>query len=208
MNRSRDTPDTEAPSPPSDRDREVGDLFAARGAAIRASAYLLCGDWHLANDLTQTAFTKLYLAWHRVHRAGSAESYLRRTLVRAFLDERRRPWRREKPTEDFTGTRGGPSPASATEQVDNRMVLRHALAAVPPRQRAVLVLRFWDDLSVEETAAALRITPGTVKSQCARGLTTLRTLLPAEWTDGFAQAEPGDPANTTVPATSRSTRHA
>lgn len=167
----------EQPPPESDRDREVGDLFAARGAAIRASAYLLCGDWHLANDLTQTAFTKLYMAWHRIDRVGSAEAYVRRTLMRAFLDERRRPWRRERSTAEFAVFERPESGQSAVEQSEERLLMRRALAGVPPRQRAVLVLRFWEDLSVEETATALGISTGTVKSQCARGLQALREIL-------------------------------
>lgn len=198
MTGARHGPGDGGPPPESDRDREVGDLFAARGAAIRASAYLLCGDWHLANDLTQTAFTKLYLAWHRVDRSGQVENYLRRTLMRAYLDERRRPWRRERPTAEFAAFERASAEPSATEQSHERMVVRRALAGVPPRQRAVLILRFWDDLSVQETAAVLRISTGTVKSQCARGLATLRALLAAEPT-------PRPNADTSP---SRSSRHA
>jgi RNA polymerase sigma-70 factor (sigma-E family) len=157
------------------RDQEFGDYYAARGAAFRATAYLLCGDWHLADDLTQIAFAKLYLAWPRIQRKEPIDRYVRRTLVRVFLDERRRPWRRERPTAAFVDL--DPGAPAGTDRVDDRLILRRALAAVPTRQRAVVVLRFWEDLSVEETAELLGISVGTVKSQASRGLETLRRLL-------------------------------
>jgi RNA polymerase sigma factor (sigma-70 family) len=100
---------------------------------------------------------------------------VRRTLVRVFLDERRRPWRRERPTAEFVDL--DPGAPAGTDRVDDRLILRRALAAVPARQRAVVVLRFWEDLSVEETAELLGISAGTVKSQAARGLATLRRRL-------------------------------
>jgi RNA polymerase sigma-70 factor (sigma-E family) len=155
-----------------DRDGAFANYFAARAGAMRTTAYLLCGDWHRADDLVQAAFTKLYLAWNRVSRHEVLDAYVRRMVVTAFVDERRRAfWRRERLTE--------PPDTGAAPQapVEDRVVLIRALADVPPRQRAVLVLRFWEDLSVEETAALLRCSPGTVKSQAARGLATLRTLL-------------------------------
>ncbi len=156
-----------------ERDQGFADYYASRGAVMRNTAYLLCGDWHLAEDLTQTAFTKLYLAWRRVERHEALDQYLRRTLVRAFLDERRRPWRREHataPVELIDGLVNDSSP-------EDRMVLRAALDAVPPRQRATLILRFWVDLSVEQVADTLGCSTGTVKSQTARGLQTLREVL-------------------------------
>jgi RNA polymerase sigma-70 factor (sigma-E family) len=157
----------------STRDREFGDYYAARGAAVRATAFLLCGDWHLAQDLAQTAFVRLYQVWPRIAKRDTIEHYVRRTLLRTFLDERRRPWRRERPSADLPD-RGGPPPADGA---DDRMTLRRALAAVPPRQRAVLVLRYWEDLPVEEVADLLGVSAGTVKSQSARGLDTLRRLV-------------------------------
>jgi RNA polymerase sigma-70 factor (sigma-E family) len=155
-----------------DRDSAFADYFAARSGAMRTTAYLLCGDWHRADDVVQAAFTKLYLAWNRVSRHEVLDLYVRRMVVNSFVDERRRAfWRRERLAD--------PPDASAAPQVpvEDRVVLMRALADVPPRQRAVLVLRYWEDLSVEETAALLRCSPGTVKSQAARGLATLRTLL-------------------------------
>ncbi|TDC39295.1 SigE family RNA polymerase sigma factor [Micromonospora sp. 15K316] len=156
-----------------DRDAAFAEYFAARSDAMRATAYLLCGDWHRAEDLVQTAFTKLYLVWNRVSRHEVLDSYVRQILVRTFLDERRRGWwRRERVGRTDTDR---PTPPHSPE---NRLVMLQALAAVPPRQRAVLILRYWEDLSVEESAALLGCSPGTVKSQAARGLDTLRALLP------------------------------
>ncbi|WP_155369764.1 SigE family RNA polymerase sigma factor [Catellatospora vulcania] len=156
-----------------DRDGEFTAYCAARSETLRNTAYLLCGDWHLAHDLTQTALIKLYLAWSRVNRHGALDAYARQVLVRVFLDERRRPWRRERGVADpAVFDRPAHDPAIA-----ERLAVRAALAEVPPRQRAALVLRFWLDLSVDQAAEALRCSPGTVKSQTARGLATLRAAL-------------------------------
>ena len=155
-----------------DRDTAFAAYFAARSEAMRGTAYLLCGDWHRAEDLVQTAFTKLYLVWNRVSRHEVLDAYVRQILVRTFLDERRRGWwRRERVGGEQTDR---PTPPESPE---TRLVLLQALAAVPPRQRAVLVLRYWEDQSVEEVAALLGCSAGTVKSQSARGLDTLRGLL-------------------------------
>lgn len=155
-----------------DRDAAFAEYFAARSDAMRGTAYLLCGDWHRAEDLVQSAFTKLYLAWNRVSRHEVLDAYVRQILVRTFLDERRRGWwRRER-----VGGEGAERPAPP-ESPENRLVLLQALAALAPRQRAVLVLRYWEDLSVEDTAALLGCSAGTVKSQAARGLENLRELV-------------------------------
>ncbi|WP_406042403.1 SigE family RNA polymerase sigma factor [Micromonospora sp. NBC_00898] len=155
-----------------DRDAAFAEYFAARSDAMRGTAYLLCGDWHRAEDLVQTAFTKLYLVWNRISRHEVLDAYVRQILVRTFLDERRRGWwRRER-----VGGEGAERPAPP-DSPENRLVMLQALAAVPPRQRAVLVLRYWEDLSIEEAAALLECSAGTVKSQAARGLDTLRGLL-------------------------------
>lgn len=156
----------------SDRDIAFAEYFAARSSAMRATAFLLCGDWHRAEDLVQTTFTKLYLRWNRVQRHEALDPYVRKALVSAFIDEGRWGWwRRERPHEHRFERAAEPEPS------DDRVTLMRALAQVPPRQRAVLVLRYWQDLSVDDTAAALGCSPGTVKSQAARGLDTLRTLV-------------------------------
>ncbi|MEO3771720.1 SigE family RNA polymerase sigma factor [Micromonospora sp. B9E7] len=156
----------------SDRDEAFAEYFAARSGAMRGTAYLLCGDWHRAEDLVQTAFVKLYLVWNRISRHEVLDNYVRQILIRTFLDERRRGWwRRER-----VGG-GNAEQVAAPDSPESRLVLLQALASVAPRQRAVLVLRYWEDLSIEDVAALLECSPGTVKSQAARGLDTLRGLL-------------------------------
>lgn len=149
-------------------------FYTERGDLLRNTAYLLCGDWHLAEDLTQTTFTKLYRSWQRIERHDTMDQYARKTLLRAFLDERRRPWRREYATEP--GSAELDSTASE-DHYDEPSVLHTALMRLPKRRRAVLVLRFWADMSVEQVADALECSVGTVKSQTARGLAQLRDLL-------------------------------
>jgi RNA polymerase sigma-70 factor (sigma-E family) len=158
-----------------DRDKGFAAYFASRSGAMRGTAYLLCGDWHRAEDLVQNAFVKLYRSWHRIAEHQKLDAYTRRILVRTFLDENRRGFfHRERPTAEHTDRAVPP-----VSGVEDRMVLLRALADVPPRQRAALVLRFWEDLSVEETAKALGCTAGTVKSQVARGLAAMRDVVPA-----------------------------
>jgi RNA polymerase sigma-70 factor (sigma-E family) len=139
---------------------------------MRSTAYLLCGDWHHAEDIVQTAFTKLYLAWNRVARHEVLDAYMRRIVVRCYLDERRRGWRRER----ASGTLPDTAEAAPVDP-DARILLLRALSAVPPRQRAVLVLRYWEDLDIAATARVLDCSTGTVKSQTNRGLAALRELL-------------------------------
>ena len=153
----------------SDRDAAFAEYFAARSGAMRGTAFLLCGDWHRAEDLVQTAFTKLYTHWNRVARHESLDPYVRKVLIRTFIDDGRRGWwRRERPQEIPVEHEAAPAPA------DDRLMLLQALAKVPARQRAVLVLRYFDDLSVAEAASVMGCSQGTVKSQTARGLDALR----------------------------------
>lgn len=152
------------------RDAEFAGLFAARVRATRRTAYLMCGDWHRAEDLTQTAFAKLYAAWPRLRDPAAADSYLRQILTTTYLDDSRRLWHRERATDPMPDD-------EMSDDHDDRLDLLDALAQVAPRQRACLVLRFYDDLSVEETAAALRCSTGTVKSNTSRGLDALRRIL-------------------------------
>src|SRR6185295_18289987 len=152
-------------APPSNnRDVAFTEYFVARSGAMRGTAYLLCGDWHRAEDLVQTTFVKLYRVWNRISRHEVLDSYVRQILVRTFLDERRRGWwlRERVGGEDTEQVAPSDSPES-------RLVLLQALARVAPRQRTVLVLRYWEDLSIEDVAALLECSPGTVKSQAARG---------------------------------------
>jgi RNA polymerase sigma-70 factor (sigma-E family) len=149
---------------------------------LRRTAYLLCGDWHTADDLVSTALVKLLKHWRRVSGMDNIDAYVRRMLLRAWLDERRRPWRREHTRAQLPETVARPG-----YDVADRMAVLALLAELPARRRAVLVLRFFCDLSVEETAEALGCTAGTVKSQTARALDALRTRLGAATTpEGIA----------------------
>jgi RNA polymerase sigma-70 factor (sigma-E family) len=151
---------------------------------LRRTAFLLCGDWHHADDVVQTVLTKLYTNWNKIQRRERVDAYVRTMIVRATFDRRRRfAWRRE-----LTSAEPPETPIDDNHHVEDRMVLIDALAKMPPRQRAVLVLRFWDDLDVTDTAAALGCSEGTVKSQTARGLTNLRALL--EGPDHLAGSQP------------------
>lgn len=166
-------------------DEEFVAYYAARAGHLRNTAYLLCGDWHLAEDLTQTAFTKLYRAWARIDRHDVLDQYARRVLLRAFLDEHRRPWRRERAVLPGDETLDAVVPEH--RGVEDRQVLKTALLRIPKGRRAVLVLRFWADLSVEQVAEVLGCSAGTVKSQTARGLDNLREVLG----DAFEPISPG-----------------
>jgi len=157
------------------RDDEFVEYYNARARQLRRTAYLLCGDWHLAQDLTQTALTKVYQTWSRIENREAIDGYARRVLLRVFLDERRRPWRREYPTVPGSASLDGVSQPETT--VDERSVLRTALGQIPKRRRAVLILRFWMDLSTDQTADLLGCSAGTVRSQASRGLSDLRRVL-------------------------------
>lgn len=141
-------------------------FVVARSPALLRTARLITGDTELAQDLVQSALAK---AWQRWSRIDAPEAYVRTAMVRTYLTWRRRRWHGEAPTEML--------PESGTDQweaVDTATVVRAALGALPPRQRAVIVLRFLDDLTEAETAEALGCTVGTVKSQASKALARLR----------------------------------
>jgi RNA polymerase sigma-70 factor (sigma-E family) len=160
-------------------DERFREFARGNAAGLRRSAYLLCGDWHLADDLTQTTLIKLHGAWPRVARRHQPVSYARKILLRCWLDERRRPWRRaERRVGDMPDSADpAAGPAHVQDAAGLRAELFGLLAVLPPRQRAVLVLRYFESLSVDETAAVLGCSEGTVKSQAARGLATVRSRL-------------------------------
>jgi RNA polymerase sigma-70 factor (sigma-E family) len=142
---------------------------------LTRTAYLLCGDWHRGEDAAQEALVKLYVAWPRVDRREGVMAYARKTLVRLLIDDSRRPWRREiaqAEPRDPTALMG-----DASGEVNDRMLVVRALQLVSGRRRACLVLRYFSDLSVADTARLLGCTEGTVKSQTSRGLVELRTAL-------------------------------
>ncbi|GAA4804492.1 SigE family RNA polymerase sigma factor [Nocardioides caeni] len=144
------------------------EYVAARSAALWRSAWLLTGDRHKAEDLVQTALMKCWGRWSRIA-PEAVETYVRKTMVTTYTDWWRRRWNGELPT--------GELPETAAAPVDGgiRRDVLVALAALPRGQRAVVVLRFFDDLTEAQTAAALGISVGTVKSQTSRALRTLRT---------------------------------
>jgi RNA polymerase sigma-70 factor (sigma-E family) len=160
------------------RDDEFGAFVVARRAAlVRLATLLAAGDAHLAEDLVQTALTRLYVAWRRVEHEQGPEAYARRILVNAAIDERRRPWRRGE-----TSRAELPEVAAPAGAVEDVSAVRDALAALGPRMRAAVVLRHWLGYDVAECANLLGCSQGTVKSQTARGLDRLRTLLSDELT--------------------------
>jgi len=149
---------------------------------LRRTAFLLCGDWHTAEDLAQTALAKVFVSWRRIRRQDAAHAYTTRTLVNTYLADKRL----KRTGELLTGwLPERPVQASAPE---TRMMLLDALATLPPRTRAVVVLRYWADLSVEQVADVLGCSTGNVKGLSARGLDKLRVVLDE------AMAESGSPA--------------
>ena len=153
------------------REREFTEFFAARAPALRRTAYVVVRDWHVAEDLTQQALAKLYVAWPRV-REDTRMAYARRVVVNECLSHVRRH-RPETPTETV--------PERAVREPGDRDahdVLGRAIAELPPRQRAIVALRFFEDLPVSEVGRLLGIADGTVKSQTHRALLTLRQHLP------------------------------
>src|SRR5262245_33057821 len=146
------------------RDEEVSyrDYVAVRLERLRRTAFLYCRDWHLADDLVGVTGGKLYQHWRRAQQADNLDAYGHGILTHAWLDERRRPWRREHVVEDIPDR---PSPRNEPESGD----LLELLATLPSRRRACVVLRFYCDMSVDQTAQILGISTGTVKSQTARG---------------------------------------
>lgn len=151
------------------KDEEFHDYVVARAPALRRTAFLVCGDWHRAEDAVQAVLVALYVRPPRS--ADAVDAWVRTALMRRLVDESRRPWRRERATAEL------PDATYAPVGPEERLALLDALRTLPVQQRATVVLRFWDDLSVTDTAAALGISAGTVKSHTSRGLLALRELL-------------------------------
>ncbi|WP_406077461.1 SigE family RNA polymerase sigma factor [Micromonospora sp. NBC_00858] len=160
-------------------EEEFRDFVAARSAALLRTAYLLTGDWATAEDLLQTALTKTYLAWKRLGGIEAVEPYARRVMVNTSTSWWRRRWHGERPTEVLPERAGVDE---IEQQLDRDLLWRH-LRELPNRQRAVLVLRYYEDMSEAQTAAMLDISPGTVKSQASRALSTLRRRMGADAPD-------------------------
>lgn len=179
-----------------EHDAEFTEYVAARTTWLRRTAYLLCQDWHRADDLTQAAFLRLYLHWERARKVDYLDAYVRTILVNIFLNEQRSPWWKRitltpgQPRDTDSRARGVAEaealPAYAAlahvAAPEDSLDLLAALAKLPPRQRAALVLRYYCDLSITDTAHLLGCTTGTVKSQTSRGIDALRRVLDAHST--------------------------
>jgi RNA polymerase sigma-70 factor (sigma-E family) len=157
---------------PDGSDSEYVAYVHGRVTALRRTAYLLCGDTHQADDLVQETLTKLYARWPRRHAVDNLDAYVNTILVRTFVDDRRRGWWKvalvQRVPEEARSS-GGPA--------EDRPVVRAALAQLPPRQQAVLVLRYLCDRPVRDVAELLGCSEGTVKSQTSHGLSRLRKVL-------------------------------
>jgi RNA polymerase sigma-70 factor (sigma-E family) len=150
---------------------EFAQFIEARERALQRTAWLLTGDWALAEDLVQTALARSWPRWERITRRDDPEIYVRRVMVNTWLTWRRRKWRGEHAAADLPE---GPVPGDMAAEVAVRMAVQSALGSLPRRQRAVLVLRVFDDLSEAQVAHLLGCPPGTVKSTMSRALAKLR----------------------------------
>lgn len=153
----------------------------ARVAAprLRRTAYLMCRDWELAEDLTQVALTKVYVGWAKILRRDNPDVFARKVLLRALLDHRRLRSSGETVTAYLPDTPAPPGRHAL------RLTLIDALQKIPPRDRAIVVLRYWEDYSIETVAELLGVSASTVTSQSARALARLRTVLSTDVLCGF-----------------------
>ncbi|WP_131738488.1 SigE family RNA polymerase sigma factor [Actinomadura roseirufa] len=149
-------------------DGEFREWATARLPALLRYAHVLTGDRHQAEDVVQTAMARTLTVWPRVQRKDNPEAYVRQAIVRLVINGRRGAWR-----ERLTGV--VPEPAAEPPGPEDRLAMWAALAELPPRQRAVVVLRYYEDLSEARIAEVLGCSPGTVKSQAAKALARLRT---------------------------------
>lgn len=150
------------------------EFVQATGNQVFRTALLLCGDWHLAEDLTQTTYAKVYAAWRKVSRANNPVAYTRSMLVNTYLSHRRLKRSGERPSDDLPETLYDGDPTV-------RLVLLDALRELDPKDRAVVVLRYWEDRSVAETAHALGTTEGAVRTRTTRATAKLRDRLGADF---------------------------
>lgn len=154
-----------------DKDEEFAAYMAARQPSLLRTAYLLTGDQHTAEDLVQTALAKLYLSWDKVQRRELIDGYVRRILVNENNSLWRRSWKRREVTTEYL-----PDSPAPTQEADDGQgdALWEFVQTLPKKQRAAIVLRYYEELSEAETAAILGVSVGTVKSQTSRALATMR----------------------------------
>jgi RNA polymerase sigma-70 factor (sigma-E family) len=151
---------------------EFDDVYAAWWSRLVRTAYAVSGDLGVAEDAVQTAFAKAFRSWRRISRLEAPEAYLRRMAVNEVLNDRRLARRRHEITSAAPPERAG---AGGSDDALTHDELWRAVTTLPPRQRAVLVLRYYEDLSEQQIAEALGCRPGTVKSQASAALASLRT---------------------------------
>ncbi|MBZ4320429.1 SigE family RNA polymerase sigma factor [Streptomyces huiliensis] len=158
------------------------EFAAARsGYLFRTACLLTGGDWHLAEDLVQETLAKMFRSWRRIDRRRSPVAYAHTVLVRTFLSHRRLRGSRERPSDWF------PDSAGRADDVELRLTLLDGLARLPAKDRAVLVLRYWEDRDVAETAAAMKMSQGAVRVRSLRALRRLRELLGDELSEPAAR---------------------
>ncbi len=159
------------------RDEEFTAFVTATADRLRRTAYLLCGDWHLAQDVTQTAYARMYASWGRIRLSDNVHAYSRRVLMNAIFDQRKRRSSGEVVLAELPESATRPTEAAAELHV----TLMRALATLPVRDQAIVVLRYWEDHSVETVAEILDVSASVVTTRSARALTRLRALLGEEF---------------------------
>lgn len=159
------------------QDEEFTAFVATAAPRLRRVAYLMCGDWHLAQDLTQTTLARMYASWGRIWRHANLEAYSRRVLMNAVFDQRKR----RSNTEIVLAELPEAAHAGAQATIELHVTLMTALATLPPRDQAIVVLRYWEDHSVQTVAEILDLSATMVTTRSARALTKLRVLLGDEF---------------------------
>ncbi len=174
------------------RDADFSAWLTLRQPALQRTAVLLCGNAHEAEDVLQTALAKLYLRWDRIDDPAAVDAYARRALVNETTSLWRRAWRRR---ERATDTLPEPTPHRDVYDEGTSAAVWATVQGLPPRSRAVVVLRYYEQLTEAETAEVLGISVGTVKSQCSRAMTTMRARVPEHLRPSHVE-EDGPPAGT------------
>ncbi|MEV0719173.1 SigE family RNA polymerase sigma factor [Asanoa sp. NPDC050611] len=155
------------------REAEFTAFVEATAPKLRRTAYLMCRDWHFAQDLTQTTFAKMYASWGRIRHAANLEAYSRKVLMNVLFDQRNRRSAGEMVLAELPDH----AQSGQSDAVENHVALMRALATLPVRDQAIVVLRHWEDLSVETVAGILGVSVSVVKTQNARALSRLRSAL-------------------------------
>jgi RNA polymerase sigma-70 factor (sigma-E family) len=155
------------------RDADFAEFAAAATPRLRRTAYLMVRDWHLAQDLTQLTLAKMYASWSRISRADNVEAYSRRVLLNAIFDQRKRRSESELVVAELPDRPGD----AAEPTAELHVILMRALATLPVRDQAIVVLRHWEDQSVDTVAEILGVSAAVVKMQSMRALSRLRELL-------------------------------